>query len=465
MLKIYNTLTRKKEEFKPINDNKVCMYSCGPTVYNYAHIGNLRTYIFMDIFRRVLKYDGYKIKGVMNITDVGHLLSDRDDGEDKMAKASKEQKKTPLEIADFYSKVFFEDLEKLNIGRPEIIAKATDHINDMIEYVKQLIQAGYAYEIDDGIYFDISKFEGYGKLSRLNLDEQQAGARVEVNSQKRHPADFAVWKKAEPEHIMQWPSPWGMGYPGWHIECSAMSKKYLGQVFDVHTGGVDHIPVHHENEIAQNEALAGKKTVNYWCHGEFMLVNNGKMSKSLGNTYRISQLEEMGYCPLDFRYFCLNAHYRKKLNFTFEGMDGAKVSYERLLNALYDHKISNKKTEQNILDAYKKEFVDAINNDLNLPLALGVVWKMVKQDKSKDIYELALDFDKVLGLSLDKAKPSDNQEQDQQIPQEIINLAQQRIEAKAQKDYGLADKLRGEITQAGYEIVDTKDGYKLSKKQ
>lgn len=465
MLKIYNTLTRKKEEFKPINDNKVCMYSCGPTVYNYAHIGNLRTYIFMDIFRRVLKYDGYKIKGVMNITDVGHLLSDRDDGEDKMAKASKEQKKTPLEIADFYSKVFFEDLEKLNIGRPEIIAKATDHINDMIEYVKQLIQAGYAYEIDDGIYFDISKFEGYGKLSRLNLDEQQAGARVEVNSQKRHPADFAVWKKAEPEHIMQWPSPWSMGYPGWHIECSAMSKKYLGQVFDVHTGGVDHIPVHHENEIAQNEALAGKKTVNYWCHGEFMLVNNGKMSKSLGNTYRISQLEEMGYCPLDFRYFCLNAHYRKKLNFTFEGMDGAKVSYERLLNALYDHKISNKKTEQNILDAYKKEFVDAINNDLNLPLALGVVWKMVKQDKSKDIYELALDFDKVLGLSLEKAKPSDNQEQDQQIPQEIINLAQQRIEAKAQKDYGLADKLRGEITQAGYEIVDTKDGYKLSKKQ
>lgn len=465
MLKIYNTLTRKKEEFKPINDNKVCMYSCGPTVYNYAHIGNLRTYIFMDIFRRVLKYDGYKIKGVMNITDVGHLLSDRDDGEDKMAKASKEQKKTPLEIADFYSKVFFEDLEKLNIGRPEIIAKATDHINDMIEYVKQLIQAGYAYEIDDGIYFDISKFEGYGKLSRLNLDEQQAGARVEVNSQKRHPADFAVWKKAEPEHIMQWPSPWGMGYPGWHIECSAMSKKYLGQVFDVHTGGVDHIPVHHENEIAQNEALAGKKTVNYWCHGEFMLVNNGKMSKSLGNTYRISQLEDMGYCPLDFRYFCLNAHYRKKLNFTFEGMDGAKVSYERLLNALYDHKISNKKTEQNILDAYKKEFVDAINNDLNLPLALGVVWKMVKQDKSKDIYELALDFDKVLGLSLDKAKPSDNQEQDQQIPQEIINLAQQRIEAKAKKDYGLADKLRGEITQAGYEIVDAKDGYKLSKKQ
>ncbi|MEG2274661.1 MAG: cysteine--tRNA ligase, partial [Clostridia bacterium] len=325
MLKIYNTLTRQKEDFKPIDDKKVCMYSCGPTVYSYAHIGNLRTYIFMDIFRRVLKYDGYKLKGVMNITDVGHLLNDSDDGEDKMEKASKEQKKTPLEIADFYSKVFFDDLDKLNIGKPEIIAKATEHIPDMIEYVEELVKAGYAYEIDDGIYFDISKFECYGKLSRLNLEEQQAGARVEVNSQKRHPADFAVWKKADPQHIMQWQSPWGMGYPGWHIECSAMSRKYLGQVFDIHTGGVDHIPVHHENEIAQNEALAGKKTVNYWVHGEFMLVNNGKMSKSLGNTYRISQLEEMGYCALDFRYFCLNAHYRKKLNFTFEGMDAAKV--------------------------------------------------------------------------------------------------------------------------------------------
>ena len=310
MLRIYNTLSRQKEEFKPLNEKVVTMYSCGPTVYNFAHIGNLRTYVFMDIFRRVLKYDGFKLKGVMNITDVGHLLSDADDGEDKMAKASREQQKSPMEIAEFYSNIFFEDLNKLNINRPEIIAKATDHISDMIHYVEKLVELGFAYEIEDGIYFDIAKFPEYGKLSRLNLDDQQAGARVEVNSQKRHPADFAVWKKAEPNHIMQWPSPWGMGYPGWHIECSAMSRKYLGAHFDIHSGGVDHIPVHHENEIAQNEALTGDKSVNYWVHGEFMLVDNGKMSKSLGNTYRISQLEEMGYCALDFRYFCLNAHYR-----------------------------------------------------------------------------------------------------------------------------------------------------------
>ena len=316
MLRIYNTLTRQKEDFVPIHEGKAYMYSCGPTVYNYAHIGNLRTYIFMDLFRRTLKYDGYKLKGVMNITDVGHLLSDGDTGEDKMQKASREQKKTPWEIAAYYTDVFFTDLKKLNIGKPEIIAKATDHIQEMIDYVQKLVDKGYGYEIDDGIYFDIGKFPGYGKLSRLSLEDQQAGARVEVNSQKRHPADFALWKKAEPEHIMQWQSPWGMGYPGWHIECSAMSLKYLGMPFDIHTGGVDHIPVHHENEIAQNEALTGKKSVNYWVHGEFMLVNNGKMSKSLGNTYRISDLEERGYNALDFRYFCLNTHYRKKFSYT-----------------------------------------------------------------------------------------------------------------------------------------------------
>ena len=374
------------------------MYSCGPTVYNYAHNGNLRTYIFMDIFRRVLRYDGYKLKGVMNITDVGHLMSEGDDGEDKMEKASREQRKSPWEIAEYYTQVFFSDLAKLNIGRPEVIAKATEHIPDMIAYVQALLDKGYAYEIDDGIYFDISKFPGYGKLSRLNLDEQQAGARVEVNSQKRHPADFAVWKKAEPGHIMQWDSPWGKGYPGWHIECSAMSRKYLGEVFDVHTGGVDHIPVHHENEIAQNEALAGKQTVNYWVHGEFMLVNNGKMSKSLGNTYTIAQLEERGYSAIEFRYFCLNAHYRKKLNFTFDGMDAAKVSYARLTAALYQHKMSNATTDPARIAAYREEFVNAINDDLNIPLALGVLWQAVKEEKSKDIYALALDFDRVLGL-------------------------------------------------------------------
>lgn len=461
MLKVYNTLTRRKEDFQPINDRKVCMYSCGPTVYNYAHIGNLRTYVFMDILRRVLHYDGYKTKGVMNITDVGHLMSDGDDGEDKMAKASREQKKTPYEIAEYYTGVFYEDLAKLNIGKPEIIAKATDHINDMIKYVEALIDKGYGYEIDDGIYFDISRFPEYGKLSRLKLDEQQAGARVDVNSQKRHPADFALWKKADPNHIMQWESPWGMGYPGWHIECSTMSRKYLGPVFDIHTGGVDHIPVHHENEIAQNEALTDCKSVNYWMHGEFMLVNNGKMSKSLGNTYRISQLEEMGYSAMDFRYFCLNAHYRKKLNFTFEGMDGAKVSYARLLNVLYAHKTSNATTEQSKLDAYKQEFQEAIDDDLNIPMALGVLWKMVKEEKSKDIYAMVLDFDKVLGLSLDKARPAEEEKID--APDEVIQLAESRKQAKKDRNFALADEIRAKITELGYSIMDTKDGYKLTK--
>ena len=462
MLKIYNTLTRQKEEFKPIDEKEVRMYSCGPTVYSYAHIGNMRTYIFMYIFRRTLKYDGYKIKGVMNITDVGHLLSDGDDGEDKMEKASREQKKSPWEIAAFYTDVFFKDLAKLNIGRPEIIAKATDHIADMIDYVKALEDKGYGYEIDDGIYFDIDKFPSYGKLSRLNLEDQQAGARVEVNSQKHNPYDFALWKKAEPEHIMQWPSPWGMGYPGWHIECSTMSKKYLGEVFDIHTGGVDHIPVHHENEIAQSEALAGKKTVNYWVHGEFMLVNNGKMSKSLGNTYTISQLEEMGYSPLVFRMFCLNAHYRKKLNFTFEGMDAAKVSYERLLNALYAHKVSQAKTSDEVIAKYEKEFNDAINDDLNLPLALGVLWTMLKEPKSKDIFDLALKFDAVFGLNLKDAHEN-LEEVNKDIPEDILALAQKRFDAKKAKDFATADALRNEIKEKGYSILDSKDGFKVVK--
>lgn len=460
MLKVYNTLSRKKEVMQPLNGDIVTMYSCGPTVYNYAHIGNLRTYIFMDLLRRTLAFDGYKLKGVMNITDVGHLLSDGDTGEDKMAKAAKEQRKSPYEIAEYYTGIFYEDLEKLNISKPEIIAKATEHISDMISYVQRLIDAGYAYEISDGIYFDIAKFPKYGELSRLNLEEQIAGARVEVNTEKRNPQDFAVWKKAEPEHIMQWESPWGMGYPGWHIECSVMSQKYLGEVFDIHTGGVDHIPVHHENEIAQNEALTGKKSVDYWMHGEFMLVDNGKMSKSLGNTYRISQLEEMGYKPIIFRYFCLNAHYRKKLNFTFEGMDAAKVSYERLCNAVLSHKSGDNMIEQSVIDGYMQEFIDAVNDDINIPLALGVLWKMIKLSPSKQVYDTVLKMDAVLGLNLDKCEQYLTSIEDK-IPDEVTMLAQQRFEAKKAKDWALADELRDKITQLGYTVMDKKDGYDI----
>ena len=416
----------------------------------------------MDLLRRVLLYDGYKLKGVMNITDVGHLTSDGDEGEDKMDKRAKETGKTPKEIADFYTNIFMTDLAKLNISLPEIIAKATEHIDDMIKYVQRLVDSGFAYETSDGVYFDISKFPKYGELSRLNLDEQIAGARVEVNSEKRNPQDFAVWKKADPNHIQQWPSPWGMGYPGWHIECSAMSQKYLGEVFDIHTGGVDHIPVHHENEIAQNEALTGKKSVDYWMHGEFMLVNNGKMSKSLGNTYTIASLEEMGYSPMVFRYFCLNAHYRKKLNFTFEGMDSAKVSYERLCAILRSHSYGLALVDDDTLNGFKKEFDDAINDDINIPMALGVLWKMTKLPLTSQVYQLALEMDKVLGLSLDKVEDYLNSLVSD-IPEGVVNLAEERKEAKANKNWAKADELRGKITELGYNVLDSKDGYELKK--
>lgn len=461
MLKIYNTLTRKKEEFVPIKEGKVTMYSCGPTVYSYAHIGNLRTYVFMDLVRRVLSYDGFKLKGVMNITDVGHLLSDADSGEDKMVKASREQRKTPWEIADYYSTIFFKDIDALNIKKPEVIAKATDHIEDMIKFVKVLIEKGYAYETSDGIYYDIAKFKDYGKLSGISLDDQLSGARVEVNDEKRHPADFALWKKAEPAHIMQWESPWGMGYPGWHIECSVMSKKYLGDVFDIHSGGVDHIPIHHENEIAQNEAYSDKKCTNYWMHGEFMLVDNGKMSKSLGNVYTLSQLKEMGYEPLDFRYFCLNAHYRKKLNFTFEGLTAAKTARERLNEALIHHKAGAAQTPPETLEQYQKAFEDAIDDDINIPLALGVLFTMIKEPKSKDIYKLALKMDSVFGLSLDKVQEPKTEVFE--IPNEIQALVGQRDAAKKNKDYARADEIRKEALALGYQIIDTKEGAAVKK--
>lgn len=458
MLKVYNTLTRRKEEFVPLNDKVVTMYSCGPTVYSYAHIGNMRAYLFMDSVRRTLKYNGYKLKGVMNITDVGHLLSDGDDGEDKMEKASREQQKSVYEIAAIYTDAFMKDLAKLNIGKPEIIAKATDHINDMIKYVEALVEKGYGYETSDGIYFDISKFREYGKLSGLDLEGQRAGARVDVNDEKRNPADFALWKKAPKEHIMQWESPWGMGYPGWHIECSAMSRKYLGDTFDIHTGGVDHIPVHHENEIAQSEALVGHKTVDYWMHVEFMQVDGGKMSKSLKNTYTVSELEQKGYSAMAFRYFCLNTHYRKKLNFTFEGMDAAKTAYNRLLAAVHSHK-GGKSFDEEAVKKYNELFTEAINDDINIPLGLGVLWNMLKEKPSQAIYDLAMKFDKVLGLALDTESAPEKVE----APEEVIKLAELRLKARKDKDWAQSDVLREQISKLGYQIIDKKDGYDIKK--
>ena len=458
-MKLYNTLSRKKEEFKPLNGNTVRMYSCGPTVYNYAHIGNLRTYVFMDLLRRVLKYEGYKLKGVMNITDVGHLMADSDDGEDKMAKSAREQNKDPYEIAEFYTDVFFKDFAKLNIGRPEVVCKATDHIQEMIDYVVGLCEKGYGYETSDGIYYDIEKFPDYGCLSGNSLDDLKAGARIEVNDEKRSPYDFAIWKKAPKEHLMQWPSPWGQGYPGWHIECSAMSKKYLGEVFDIHSGGVDHIPIHHENEIAQSQGLTGKNPAKFWIHGEFMLVDGGKMSKSLGNTYTIEQLEKMGYSPMVFRYFCLNAHYRKKLNFTFETMDSAKISYERLCQAILKHKNASDNLDEEKLNKYIEEFNEDVADDLNIPSALGVLWTMLKEPASKNVYETALKFDKVFGLSLDLVK-----EEKAEIPQDIIDKAEKMQLARKEKDYATADAIRNELASLGYIVKNTKDGYEIDVK-
>lgn len=464
MIQFYNTLTRKKQEFEPSQDNTVRMYSCGPTVYSYAHIGNLRAYIFMDTLRRVLKYNGYKINGVMNITDVGHLTSDADTGEDKMEKASKKENKSPYEIAEFYTKWFMTDMQKLNIGLPEHIVKATDHIQDMIDFVSGLIKNGMAYEVNGNVYFDVLKLNDYGRLSGIKLDDLKAGARIAVNDEKHSPYDFALWIKAPENHIMKWQSPWGLGYPGWHIECSTMGRKYLGDTFDIHTGGVDHIPVHHENELAQTEGLTGKLQARFWMHVEFLQVDGGKMSKSLGNCYRIEELEQKGYNALDYRYFCLNGHYRKKLNFTFEALDASKVARTRLLQLVYAHKNGTNSADAEKLQQYKKQFEGAINDDLNIPFALGVLWTMLKDmPVSKDVFNMALDMDRVFGLSLDDCEPK-KAEDSQQIPAEVVELANQRADAKKQKDFAKADELRGKIEALGFDIKDTRQGYQISKK-
>ena len=468
-MKIYNTMNRRKEEFVPIRDDLVTVYSCGPTVYSYAHIGNMRTYIFMDSFRRVMKYAGYHLKHVMNITDVGHLVSDADDGEDKMEKAAKKLQKTPWEIAAYYTDVFFKDLDRLHVDLPEITPKATEHINQMIAFVQELCDKGYGYETSDGIYFDIEKFPGYGKLSGAKLDDQIAGARVSVNTEKHNPADFALWKKAPKEHIMQWPSPWGMGYPGWHIECSTMSREYLGDVFDIHTGGVDHIPIHHENEIAQSEALLGKPAVHYWMHGEFLLVDNGKMSKSLGNTYTISDLMERGYSPMAYKYFCLNGHYRNKLNFTWDGLAGAQTSLHRLYEALNSHKGQAEAPKAGFVEELKREFDDAVFDDLNMPLAVSVIWKALRSPvKSSAIYDFVCACDAVLGLNLKEDAENYAEEKRRAgdadgIDDGIKALVEERTAAKKNRDFARADAIRNQLKEMGYSLLDTREGVRIIK--
>ncbi len=463
-IKLYNTLTRKKEDFVPIKGNEVRIYSCGPTVYSYAHIGNFRAYVFVDNLRRILEYNGYKLKHVMNITDVGHLESDADEGEDKMVKAAKKEHKSPYEIAEFYTKVFFADMDKLHIERPEIIAKATEHIPDMLEFVKEIIKNGYAYETSTAIYFDVSKLDKYPVLSNRNIEDQIAGARVDVDPEKKNPYDFAIWIKAPKNHIMKWDSPWGPSYPGWHLECSAMARKYLGEVFDIHTGGVDHIPTHHENEIAQSKGAFGKIPAKTWMHVEFLQVNGGKMSKSLGNVYTISQLQEKGIEPLAFKLFCYTAHYRTKLNFTFEGAMSSQKALNRLREGYIKHKVGTRKIDDSIKDEYKEQFLRAINDDLNMPLAMSIVWEVARNDcKSKELADLMLEFDKVLGLDLVNSENYIKRQSNIEIPNEIKELLEKRKVAREEKNWALSDEIRDKIKNKGYIVKDTKEGMTVEK--
>ena len=463
MLKVYNTLSRKKEEFKPLEGKEVRIYTCGPTVYYFAHIGNMRAYIFMDNLRKVLKYNGYELKHVMNITDVGHMTSDADEGEDKMLKASREQKLSPWDIAKKYTEVFLKDLDLLNVEKPEIIAKATDHIPEMQEFVAKIVENGYGYETSKGIYFDTAKLPTYGELSRANLKENKAGARVEVDEEKRNPLDFALWKKAPEEHIMKWDSKWGVCYPGWHIECSAMSDKYLGHRFDIHTGGIDAIPIHHENEIAQSRGAYGVNPAKFWMHVEFLQVNGGKMSKSLGTNYTISDVIEKGYSPLAYRYFTYSSVYRNKLNFTWEGMDASQKALERLKEAYSIHNNSNEKIEEKILEDYRERFTNAINDDLNFPVAMSVVWEVAKyQAKSKQIAKLLLDFDTVLSLDIDKPIKVDG-ENEESINADVKAILEERKMARENKNYAASDILRDKLKDMGYLVKDTKDGQQIEK--
>ena len=457
MIRLYNSLTRTNEELKPINGDLVKMYSCGPTVYMHPHIGNMRAYIFMDTLRRVIKYNGYRVLGCMNITDVGHLTDDADDGEDKMEKSAKRENKSPYEIAKYYTDIFLDNLKMLNIDIPEHITKATEYVPQMIEFIKKLEEKGYTYIIDDGVYFDVSKFKDYGKLSNKNMDEIGV-ARVEENSQKKHPFDFALWKFVPENHIMKWDSPWGVGCPGWHIECSAMSYDVLGDHFDIHTGGIDHLPIHHENEIAQSNCALGHRVVEIWMHNEFVLVDGGKMGKSLGNCYTLEQLKEKGFDPLAFKLFCLNTNYGKTINFTFDGLKASQSTLENLKKIVAEHKNGSNTIDPDKLKKYKENFLNAVNDNLNTPLALGVLFSMLRSEpKSKQIYDLAIDFDRVFGLKLDEEIKSESQS----IPDEIKDLASKRWQAKQDKDWVLADKLRAEVTQKGYQILDTKDGYTI----
>ncbi|MDF1566462.1 MAG: cysteine--tRNA ligase [Spirochaetaceae bacterium] len=470
-LRLYNSDGREMQPFTPLKEGMVGLYCCGPTVYNYAHIGNLRAYTHWDILRRTLERFGYAVNHVMNITDVGHLTDDGDEGEDKMIKGARERGMTVWEIAQFFTDAFFRDISRLNIKEPTVSCKATEHIADMIGLVERLEKNGFSYLSGGNLYFDSTKLADYGRLALLDRQELQHGARVEVDENKKHPLDFVLWftRSKFQNQAMTWDSPWGRGYPGWHLECSAMSSKYLGEHFDIHTGGVDHIPVHHTNEIAQSEGAFGHKWVNYWVHNEFLIMKSGKMSKSKGGFLTLQSLVDDGYDPLDYRYFLLGGHYRSQLIFSVESLDAARSARKSLMGRLTafrrdvgDTPIPQSSDLGDSVRARLDAFNEALGEDLNTPRALAEVWGLVKDDALPPAERLAalLDMDGVLGLKLDEAGQEDAAGS---VDEELADLLRRRDEARNAKDWAAADEIRDELASLGWKVVDTPDGPRLEK--
>lgn len=461
-LYFYNSLTRSKMEFKPVQAGEVGLYTCGPTVYNFAHIGNLRTYIFEDILKRVLLYNGYRVKHVMNITDVGHLTGDRDMGEDKMEKGALREGRTAWEIAEFYTQSFKDDIENLNISPPDIWVKATDTIDDQIALIETLEEKGYSYRTGDGVYFDTARFKDYTKLSHQKLESLQEGARVERNPEKRNPTDFALWKFS-PEGVqrqMEWDSPWGVGFPGWHIECSAMSMKFLGDQLDIHCGGSDHIDVHHTNEIAQSEAATGKNFFNYWMHGAFLIIAGGKkMAKSEGNFLTLDNaFIKAGIHPLVYRFAAFQNHYRKPMEYSDESVQAARNGLAHLQNQIRQIAGAGVDPENMISAGHKNKFLEAVNDDLNMPRAMAAVQELLKSNISDgQKYTTILDFDRVLGLDLDRLDKPEG------LPSEVQELVEERQKARDAKEWEASDRLRDEIQALGYMVQDTPEGMKVIK--
>jgi cysteinyl-tRNA synthetase len=455
-LRLYDTYTRSLREFEALRPPQVGMYACGPTVYDYAHIGNLRTYLFEDVLRRVLGFNGYQVQHVMNITDVGHLVSDADTGEDRMEQGARRTGKSAWEIAEIYTQEFRKDLHRLNILEPHIWCRATEHIAEQIEVIQCIEAAGYTYRTSDGIYFDTARLTDYGHLARLDIEGLQAGSRVDMAG-KRNPTDFSLWKfsPADEQRQMEWDSPWGTGFPGWHIECSAMAARYLGPFFDIHCGGEDHIMVHHPNEIAQTQACYGTRLANFWMHGYFLQIDDARMGKSEGNLLRLQTLVDRGYDPLAWRFFCLGAHYRAKLNFAWEALDGAATALERLRMAAYELGAPGC-LDQGIL----ARFMDQINDDLNMPRALAVTWDLLRSDLAPSTKKATLlEFDRILGLRLDEWQPATAA-----VPDEIMALVAQRQQARQEKRWQDADALRDQIRAAGYEVEDTPQGPRVRRR-